>query len=260
MMLARRWHAIVSSLVVLLTVVGCSRAPAEVDGAATPAMASADVRSESDLDSSTDRPGSGTGTTAAGSTSDDVAIDDEVHRGSHDDGPHRRGGGQAESRPRAETGTGGNGARRPPAGGGDGAHGGRPAGGGDGGDRAGGGDRGDGGVVVAPFDPVPGPVAGAPVNIPNFQIEGALFYEQRSNVEDEIRSACGDGSLCVDIAIDVQDSPDPEVAPCTVLALPPEGEVERGSAITFVVAAPCQADGTEVGGTSGGNQTSAAGG
>ena len=108
---------------------------------------------------------------------------------------------------------------------------------------AGGRRGGAGGAAGAPFGPSGRKAAGAPVNIPRFQIEGTEFHGQRQFVIDTIIAACGDGTQCVNIAVSVEDTTD-DAEPCFVLEETPPQRIERGGTITFRVAAPCGADGS----------------
>ncbi len=95
-----------------------------------------------------------------------------------------------------------------------------------------------GGAAGAPFDEEGDDVAvGAPITIPDFQIVGADFEQQRQFVEDEFRRVCG-GELCVTVVAVPDDEPGGE--PCEITAVP-SGTVERGSTVAFEVSEPCGA-------------------
>jgi hypothetical protein len=70
--------------------------------------------------------------------------------------------------------------------------------------------------------------------------EGAQFQ-----IADAIRTACGDGTVCLTAVAAVAPPPDPEPdEDCKILALPPAGDpVARGSTITFVINNACGEDG-----------------
>ncbi|CCH30233.1 hypothetical protein ABZ816_37865 [Actinosynnema sp. NPDC047251] len=87
-----------------------------------------------------------------------------------------------------------------------------------------------------------GPAAPAPIKIPQYQQLGLpLTDEIRAGIEDDLRAACGDGTLCVDIAFEVADPP-PEFpsqeGECAIIKSP-SGTVQRGGTVTYVVDAPC---------------------
>lgn len=95
-----------------------------------------------------------------------------------------------------------------------------------------------GGAAGAPFDEEGDDIAvGAPITIPDFQIVGADFEQQRPFVEDGFRRVCG-GELCVKVVAVPDDEPGGE--PCEITAVP-SGTAERGSTVAFEVSKPCDA-------------------
>ena len=93
-----------------------------------------------------------------------------------------------------------------------------------------------GGAAGAPFDADGNDTAvGAPITIPDFQIVGADFEQQRPFIEDEFRRACG-GELCVEV-VAVPDTESGGV-PCEITAVP-SGMAERRSTVVFEVSEPC---------------------
>jgi hypothetical protein len=84
---------------------------------------------------------------------------------------------------------------------------------------------------------------GARIPIPPFEVEGAAWSDPgvQFEIADEIRKACGDGTVCLTAASKVTPLPDPKPdEDCIILELPPAGAlVARGSTIVFVINNDC---------------------
>jgi hypothetical protein len=97
-------------------------------------------------------------------------------------------------------------------------------------DSGGGGGNGGGG----------GGVPGAPIDIPNFQIDaGRLLVDVLADIERAVRAQC-DGELCIDIKVERSEESLPE---CRFSKTIPEqgGQVERGSTLIVIAGTqqPC---------------------
>jgi hypothetical protein len=69
---------------------------------------------------------------------------------------------------------------------------------------------------------------------------GTTFENARFYIDDQIRKACGDGTLCINVVTRVRPGPvDTTAAPCTIVAVPPSGSVPRNSVLTFTVDREC---------------------
>lgn len=81
------------------------------------------------------------------------------------------------------------------------------------------------------------------VTVPDLAgILGSTYEGQLPHIEDHIREACGDGTLCLTPTTRVARSrDDPSLRPCTILGIEPApgASVERGSGLVFVVNRPC---------------------
>jgi hypothetical protein len=86
------------------------------------------------------------------------------------------------------------------------------------------------------------PVLASPINVPDFGgIVGADFKQQLASgfIEDEIRRACGDGTVCLKVGTKLDNKEGG--TPCQIAQLP-KGKAQRGSTIYFVLQAPCADD------------------
>jgi hypothetical protein len=91
----------------------------------------------------------------------------------------------------------------------------------------------------APFGGEGGQAVGAPFKVPAItQLQGLLFEEIKERIEREFLEACGTAELCVKLVVDDRPIED---RPCAFSTFEPQGgtEIQRGSTVKIVVAAPC---------------------
>jgi hypothetical protein len=94
---------------------------------------------------------------------------------------------------------------------------------------------------TASVQPTPTAGTGSIVQSPNFDsVIGTTFENARFYIDDRIKTACGDATLCLGVATRVRPGPvDTSAAPCTIVAVPPPAPVPRGSTLTFTVDREC---------------------
>jgi hypothetical protein len=89
--------------------------------------------------------------------------------------------------------------------------------------------------------PTPTPTTGGTVLSPNFDsVIGTTFDNARFYIDDQIKIACRDDTLCLGVATRVRPGPvDTSATPCTIVAVPPPAPVPRNSVLTFTVDREC---------------------
>jgi hypothetical protein len=95
-------------------------------------------------------------------------------------------------------------------------------------------------TTTVPATPTPA-TGGGVVQSPNFDsVVNTTFENARFYIDEQIKTACKDGSLCLAVATQVRPGPvETSATPCTIVAVPPPGPVPRGSTLTFTVDRPC---------------------
>ncbi|WP_410673722.1 hypothetical protein [Amycolatopsis sp. cmx-4-68] len=91
-----------------------------------------------------------------------------------------------------------------------------------------------GGAPGGPVGTRPGGAAqGAPIKVPAFAAAGGKLESVKAEVDRELKAACGDGTLCVDLHYVVV--PDGNDSSCVVTEVQPSTTVNRHSRLTVTI-------------------------